>query len=140
MYRWNTSRREQIFAAIKRGDRVIDIKRSTGCCHRTIANFRALLGDTEDRRKRRKLSDTALAQAEEMLWQGRTWPFVAQTFGVTEVMLRENLAFRARDRRARQRERILAALKTKTGYAVAKQMKVSRTMVYRIKKEARMNA
>jgi hypothetical protein len=86
----------QIRAAVRAGKRASELKREFGIDADTVQKFRVEIGDFQNRRCWRKLSEYEEAQAEGMLRSGMRWRDVAKTLGCALATIQRNVMYRKR--------------------------------------------
>jgi hypothetical protein len=87
--------KRRIIEQLKRGVRPSDAVGEFRVSYFTVAKYRRLLGDFDNRRgRKKKLSPAVLEFAEKQLRQGASWSSVAANCGVCRVSLFSCLKFR----------------------------------------------
>ena len=89
--------KQKIMQQLKAGRKPAELEREFGVCFNTIAKMRRLIGDIpKGPGRNRKLSETALKQAEERLKRGESWHEVAADLGVSPTTLVNRVPYRKR--------------------------------------------
>lgn len=88
--------KDAILANVKMKRRSTDLQRKFRIDYGTVQTFRRSLGDFEDRRHWKKLSQEQIERATAMLRRGEKWRAVASAFDVSLATLQKRVTFRKR--------------------------------------------
>jgi hypothetical protein len=83
-----------ILAAVRSGRTSREVQSQFGIHYVSVLKARKELGDTEDRRRRRKITPERIQRAEQLLRAGESWADVARTIGLSQTTVIAHVKYR----------------------------------------------